>query len=98
MRHPSRVIADRPAEGAATRVADGQGLRRRIAASLLGRKGETGWAHSNGGWYRRGGDGQGHGDGDGRSAGRAEGNGPAIAAGGQCAGRHTGGHCAIAGA
>ena len=53
-------MTDAPTEGTATRIADGHGLRGGIAAPLLGRKGQIGWARSDGGRYRRCGDGQRH--------------------------------------
>ena len=62
VRQPGGVMTDAPAQGPAPGVADGQGLGSGIASPLLGRKGQTGWAHSNGGRYRRCGDGQGHRD------------------------------------
>ena len=61
---PGGVMTDVPAQRAASRVADGQGLGWRVVAPLLRGKGETGRAHANRGWSRRGGDGEGHGDGD----------------------------------
>ena len=39
------TVAGAPAQGSATGVADGQGLGSGIAASVLGRKGQTGRAH-----------------------------------------------------
>ena len=57
-------LADAPGEGAAPGVADGEGLCRRIAASLVDRERQARRAHTNGRGHRCGGDGEGDGDGD----------------------------------
>jgi hypothetical protein len=57
-REPGGVVTRAPTQSSAPRVADGQSLRGEIAAPLLDRKGETRWARSNGGRYRRCGDGE----------------------------------------
>jgi len=57
-------MTDVPAQRAASRVADGQGLGGRVAASLLRGKGQTGRGHTNSGRDRCGGDSEGHRDGD----------------------------------
>ena len=46
VRHPGSVMTHGPAEGAVPVVADGQGLNRWIAATLLSGKGQTQWGHA----------------------------------------------------
>ena len=94
---PRSVVTGGPGQGAAAGVADGEGLRGRIAAALGRCEGQAGWAHANGGWHGRGGDGEGDGNRDRGGSGGAEGDGATMTADGKCAGHRTEGDRAIAG-